>query len=520
MAEKYKGNTNCKIVPINNEVEKCIWNENFTWDKLPQIPENYKFVIYPVASKEHATLLIQSKDKNILLDTSLQHAKIGNRTQVRKAIFGVGAKDISIFPKEIPLQANSTCSFWMDSLMEVIVSNPKKYDSINAIEQSIENGTLWIEASVIMSNKFDENGKETIREFDNENNDDNYIKFKVGDKIYGINKNCADNRFINIKSLCKLLTKCGIKTDLKGESIADIIDKQTKKQPEIDMERPTSYKLSVKGSEALVEKISKIGENKESRKAFEIFLQIVTNKVIDYELKENQVRNESEEGKKIKKKYNTICASILDGTDTISNSDCIITAKEDARFYKTYLDTVESLKYEEEDRYLNEKTTEMIGVQKEDLLKLVDVNGNDTNTTGVGLFGKAEINNVDYSIENSFDILKLQDKSAITNLSIIPSDKRQNETIISFKTNNVSIFRDIEEIRISIQQNIDEIDQEYLNNLSKEITSKGFINDYIELGNVECKTKDSNDFKQMGQFTNGAIMAKYKSISNDKLIGK
>ena len=87
LAEKYKGNTNCKIVPINNEVEKCIWNENFTWDKLPQIPENYKFVIYPVASKEHATLLIQSKDKNILLDTSLQHAKIGNRTQVKKSYF-------------------------------------------------------------------------------------------------------------------------------------------------------------------------------------------------------------------------------------------------------------------------------------------------------------------------------------------------------------------------------------------------------------------------------------------------
>lgn len=154
------------------------------------------------------------------------------------------------------------------------------------------------------------------------------------------------------------------------------------------------------------------------------------------------------------------------------------------------------------------------------MLGLVDINSKSTNTTGAGLFGETEINNVDYSIENSFDILKLQDKSAITNLSIIPSDKRQNETIISFKTNDVSIFRDIEEIRISIQQNIDEIDQEYLNNLSKEITSKGFINDYIELGNVECKTKDSNDFKQMGQFTNGAIMAKYKSINNDKSIGK
>lgn len=359
LAEKYKGNTNCKIVPINNEVEKCIWNENFTWDKLPQIPENYKFVIYPVASKEHATLLIQSKDKNILLDTSLQHAKIGNRTQVRKAIFGDGAKDISIFPKEIPLQANSTCSFWMDSLMEVIVSNPKKYDSMDAIERSIKDGTLWIEASVIMSRKFDKEGEETIREFDNENDDGNYIKFKVDGKVYGINKNCADNRFINIKSLCKLLSECGIKTDLKGESIADIIDKQTKKQPEINMERPTSYKLSVKGSEALVEKISKISENKKSRKAFEAFLQIVTNKVIDYELKENQVNNESEEGKKIKKKYNTICASILDGTDTISNSDCIITTKDDARFYKAYLDTVESLKYREEDCYLNKKTENM-----------------------------------------------------------------------------------------------------------------------------------------------------------------
>ena len=384
----------------------------------------------------------------------------------------------------------------MDSLMEVIVSNQEKYNSINAIEQSIENGTLWIEASVIMSNKFDENGKETIREFDNENNDDNYIKFKVGDKIYGINKNCADNRFINIKSLCKLLTKCNIK-DLDGNNISSKLTEQCSKQLSELSNKNTELKDNkLVSSNVLVQKISKIDKNKKTVKAtFKSFLQIVTDKVINYELKENQVNNESEEGKKIKKKYNTICASILDGTDTISNSDCIITTKDDARFYKAYLDTVESLKYREEDCYLNKKTENMTDTQRNNLLGLVDINSKSTNTTGAGLFGENEINNVDYSIENSFDILKLQDKSAITNLSIIPSDKRQNETIISFKTNDVSIFRDIEEIRISIQQNIDEIDQEYLNNLSKEITSKGFINDYIELGNVECKTKDSNDFK-------------------------
>jgi len=86
---------------------------------------------------------------------------------------------------------------------------------------------------------------------------------------------------------------------------------------------------------------------------------------------------------------------------------------------------------------------------------------------------------------------------------------------ISFKTNDARIFKDIEEVRITLPKNV-ELNQEYINNLYNAIMSKGFANDYISLDCVEIREKGETDYKPLGKFTNDVIGFRYKQTTADK----
>jgi hypothetical protein len=87
---------------------------------------------------------------------------------------------------------------------------------------------------------------------------------------------------------------------------------------------------------------------------------------------------------------------------------------------------------------------------------------------------------------------------------------------ISFKTDDPYIFRDIEQIQITIPKGT-VVDQEYIETLRKSIAENGFINDYTCPDCVSVKRKGKEEYEKMGQFTNKCIIDKYKERSAEKV---
>jgi hypothetical protein len=85
----------------------------------------------------------------------------------------------------------------------------------------------------------------------------------------------------------------------------------------------------------------------------------------------------------------------------------------------------------------------------------------------------------------------------------------EKERIIVVKPLNTKIFKDIEKIRIRVPSDVD-INQEYMDNLQREILSKGFNNDMIKLDNVTMKRSGVEHYEKMGKFVNDRIIANYR----------
>lgn len=248
---KQNFNYRCKVIPtaIKGKFSKQTVNNMTTTNGLSLIP---------IGAKNHATLLIVEKTNDntttylySLIDTSLQHVMLSNKKQVVRGIFsGFNDEEIDVL-LDSPLQINGCCSYWADSFMEAIIMNPEKYTDMKSIKNAMDDGSLILEACCIMSKIFDEHGKETVKKFDaNEEENDDYFMFEIaGGEKYGINKNCWSNKFVNIESLINLSLKTKTSTrDNLMEQLKVQIEKQKIIRP-IEVAINSVQKIQKKGSD-------------------------------------------------------------------------------------------------------------------------------------------------------------------------------------------------------------------------------------------------------------------------------
>ena len=527
LAEKQNFNSPC-IVSSMVQKSNDLWDKNLTEEtllertginKMSGLPPNV--VLVPVAAKAHATLLCIDRTngkKIILLDSSLAHTTITddnnkNDDKVNSDIFGDDLSAKIGIPTKFSIQINGTCSYWVDSLMEVIVTNSEKYKNINSISKAAENGDLWVEAAVIMSEKFDEKGEETIKQFDNENaaKNANYIPLKTIDgKLFCINKNCCNNKFIRLEYFVKLLSNND-----------NNLEQQLKQQIEVQNEiKNFGFAIHEGGKMSIYESsIKKIIEEREKEKEK---IDGVLNKVQD---------KWKEERKKDKSNY--------DRLKEYNPGKTIVKVIQNNTFDKLIKDIT--------DRYksLKKEFNELIGeinknpaITSEELCKLQLYeklkNNLDKETIGeiigprhLKSFRKlydGETKNTDKSvtetecIQSDFVSLKSISIPYIKDLEINKDPDTGINTII-FKTDNKKIFRDIEEIRITLPKENKEINDEYLNKLYKEIVNKSFNNDMITLNNVEIKRKNKTEYEIMGKYTNAFITNEYRINTINKYNG-
>lgn len=91
---------------------------------------------------------------------------------------------------------------------------------------------------------------------------------------------------------------------------------------------------------------------------------------------------------------------------------------------------------------------------------------------------------------------------------IITPNSDQERTTIHFKTNDEDMFKDIEEVKITLPQKI-KLNQDYINKLCKEILNSGFINEHTCVDCVETKSKESKNFEKIKERANNVIISKY-----------
>ena len=227
---KQNFNNHCKVIPtaIKDKFSKQTVNNMITTNGLSLIP---------IGAKRHATLLIVEKINGnasylySLIDTSLQHVMLDKKQVITDIFDGFNDNEINVLLTS-PLQINGCCSYWVDSFMEAIVMNPEKYTSMESIKNAINDGSLICEACCIMSQIFDERGRETVKKIsENEINNDEYIVFNIGSEKYGINKNCYNNRFVTIRNLINCLSTEEQKTT--KEELMKELEVQSKKQEKL-----------------------------------------------------------------------------------------------------------------------------------------------------------------------------------------------------------------------------------------------------------------------------------------------
>lgn len=105
----------------------------------------------------------------------------------------------------------------------------------------------------------------------------------------------------------------------------------------------------------------------------------------------------------------------------------------------------------------------------------------------------------------------------IKNITTKPKESG-NVTTINLKTNNTNIFKDIEEIEITIPKDIKDVNGEYLDKLYNEIINKGFDNDIINLKDVNMKKKNKDKYEPLGRFMNTHIINECSKINKTKAI--
>lgn len=184
-------------------------------------PSNYdklsgKVGLIPFNSSQHTTGIftefeyLQSEHQYLtvnhtsLIDTSHANCPYDeNGPSVDKKLFG--KFDIKLANITQKPQLNGTCTQQISCVFDAIISRPEKYKNKNDIDTAIDNGSLFLDAYVIMSKIFDQKNNETVVHFANETDarsstDKNFV-FKLNDDYYGINKNFSENRFVNIEAL-------------------------------------------------------------------------------------------------------------------------------------------------------------------------------------------------------------------------------------------------------------------------------------------------------------------------------
>jgi hypothetical protein len=228
-------NPNCVVIPITKKNEE-LWGPELTEQELLEAigidalpPLSPKVVMFPVIAKGHETVLFvdrEDEDDNVmwLADSSLGHTENVNQEVVpRPSVFGNLSGDIGML-STAQVQTNGTCSFWANSLAEVISNDSVEYQDMATIQAAFRNGSLWLEAAAIMSKIFDAPNSETVRVFETEkaakNHNKHYVYFETGGKYYGIRRHCCTNKFVNIGKLIETLpkeTKRAIGVQLNGQ---------------------------------------------------------------------------------------------------------------------------------------------------------------------------------------------------------------------------------------------------------------------------------------------------------------
>jgi hypothetical protein len=102
--------------------------------------------------------------------------------------------------------------------------------------------------------------------------------------------------------------------------------------------------------------------------------------------------------------------------------------------------------------------------------------------------------------------------------SYITYHSESGVTAIFFKTDDPCVFKDIEQIQITLPRGI-VVDQEYIENLCQSIAENGFINDYASSDCVSVKRKGKKEYEKMGRHTNEYIIGKYRERSAEKAMG-
>lgn len=103
------------------------------------------------------------------------------------------------------------------------------------------------------------------------------------------------------------------------------------------------------------------------------------------------------------------------------------------------------------------------------------------------------------------------------NIPIKIDKSLDGKSVISLNTKNLKLFKDIEEVKIHIPNNVKEIDDRFIDNLSNKISNQGFANDIIDLKRISIKRLNSSHYEPMGKFINNNIMNDYRKINS---IGK
>lgn len=100
------------------------------------------------------------------------------------------------------------------------------------------------------------------------------------------------------------------------------------------------------------------------------------------------------------------------------------------------------------------------------------------------------------------------------NIPIKIDKSSDGKFVISLNTKNLKLFKDIEEVKIHLSNNIKEIDDRFIDNLSNKISNQGFTNDIIDLKRISIKRLNSSHYEPMGKFINNNIMSNYKKINS------
>lgn len=411
----------------------------------------------------------------------------------RNNVFGDNLPKIMKLIEETHPQKNDVCLYLCFALINVINISGKKYNSQDNIEQGFANGQLYVDLIEEAQKFFGPSNYKLVDILDLENasnlDDDKYSKIELDDgKFLCISGGAYRNKFFSLKSLLQIF------------------------EPKI--KKPIAEKFSIF--------LEKQKDMEQAHDCFNNVLRTLSRNIINAE--SDFLKSNSKSKVELSEKL-IFCNSIKDRISNLLkmmtvNCDKLIIHKLKKLNNKKYIaDQTE----ESEIQQLSDQTIKIYISLKENR-RIVDslLKSNYLHQLkGIG-------NELDsFSIDKNIS-LSLKEVSGLnnddpskTNLLIYKQDKTKEQDgkykILSFFTNNKNIFNDIEEIKIVLPKNSvvnNENIQEYVNNLIKIISKKGFNNEIINTNNILIRRKNNDEYQKLGDFTNKIITKNIDNIRN------